>query len=447
MEHKILVVDDELMVRNVIQRMLQREDYQVKSVDTGREAIREFQKYQPSLVILDLHLDDMDGLTVMSELKQISPDTLIILITAYADVETAVKAMREGAYDFIQKPFMVEELVLIIRKAMETIQLKHEVKLLRQLHLDLNDISPRLGNSPKMKRLLKRIEEIAITEMPVLLTGEIGTEKELIARYIHHLSNRFSKPLIKIDCEKMAPQFEEAIFEFNTEQDEISLKAEWYEKLNKSTLLLDDIDRTSLNFQDTLIQYLKCGEPTFIRKNKSIFRLLATSSTPLADSVNSGKFRNSLFQFLKSGEIKIPALREHSEDILPIAHYFLERANARFKKNTIGFTPKAKEILVSLAFKENTRELRQLIDRLIFLFNKDYIDAEDLIQTGLCESQFCFQLPVHLNRQQQNEKVMPALIHKVISKTMEIANGDLKKASQLLGLNEMHLNAFLTHRE
>lgn len=445
MDHKILVVDDEAMVRSVIQRMLEKEDYQVKTVDSGKEAILEFQKYQPALVILDLHLDDMNGLAVMSELKQLSPETLIILITAYADVETAVKAMKEGAYDFIQKPFMVEELILIIRKAMETIQLKHDVKMLRQFHLDRNDISPRLGKSPKMKQLLKKIENIAITEAPVLLSGEIGTEKELIAHYIHHLSNRFAKPLVKIDCEKMKSTFEDEIFERNTDQDEIIFKAEWDEKLNNGTLLLDSIDQTNLNFQRKLIQYLKCDEPAFIRKNKPVFRLIATSSKPIADLIKSGKFENALYQFIKHGEIKIPALREHAEDIIPIALYFLERANARFEKNTIGFTHKAQELLVSMAFQENTRELRQLIDRLIFHLNKDFIDVEDLIQTGQCESSGCFQLPVYLNQTQQKEKVIPKLVQHVILKTIELTNSDLPKTAQLLGLPESNLKAFLAH--
>lgn len=450
MNFKILVVDDEAVVRDVIHRVLIKEDYQVDVATSGREALKYLETNIPDLMLLDIRLDDMNGLEVLSEVKRRKLDIIIIMITAYPNVETAVQAMKNGAYDFIQKPFMIEELVLSIRKALETLNLKKEVEALRKLHKDKHSYNKIIGKSAEMEKVLENVKKFGKTDVTVLVEGECGTGKELIAEYIHNSSERFAQPFVRINCGAIpGTLFESELFGYqkgaftgaNKEG-----KPGLIEQANNGTIFLDEIHAMPAESQVKLLrvlenrEYYRVGDP---RVHKINIRVIAASNVNLEEEVNSGKFRQDLYFRLNVAGITIPPLRDRKSDIIPLAKYFLTEANKRFGKDIKGLTKEAENVLVSLPLKGNVRELRNMIERVAILSNNSNITEADLILAGIEQEEKSFHLRINLNSDKKNGNVLKMATHKIITKTLEIANGNKTKAAQLLGIPRGTLRHYL----
>jgi len=451
MDFKILIVDDEAVIRNVIQRVLNKEGYQVEVAETGRQALALVGKFMPDLMLLDVVLDDMNGVEVLSEINRRNLDIITIMITAHPNVETAVNAMKKGAYDYIQKPFMIEELVLCIRKALETLKLKKEVEELRKLQMEKNNFTKIIANSPEMQAVLLEAKKYAKTDVTTLIEGESGTGKEIIAEYIHYLSERVAKPFVAINCGAI-PQtlleselfgYQKGAFTGASKEG----KQGFIEKANNGTLFLDEINSLPQSAQVKLLrvlenrEYYRIGDPVV---RKADIRVITACNVSLEQEVNEGNFREDLYFRLNIAKIKIPPLRDRKSDIIPLAKHFLDQSNKVFKKKIIGFNPQAENILLSLHYKGNVRELRNLIEKVVILTSNDKITGEDLALAGIEPGDKSFHIRVRLNSEKQSDNVIQETIKNIILKTLEIAKGNKTKAAELLGIPRGTLRHYLS---
>lgn len=451
MNYRILVVDDEEFIRKTIIRNLTPKGYDLKTAASGKEALIALETFQPDLMLLDFYLDDMNAIEIMAEAKRRELQTLCVVMTAFPDIEIAVNAMKEGAYDFISKPFTADSLQLSLDKALETIALKKEVEALRQLHMEKNGSGRIIGDSPEMKHVLHLVERFAKTDVTVLVEGEPGTGKELIAEYIHYSSDRFSKPFVPINCGAIpATLFESELFGYvkgaftgaNS-----SGKVGTVEKADTGTLFLDEINSMPIDSQVKLLRLLenhefyRVGDPDVHSVDT---RIIAACNTDLEEEVRKGKFRQDLYFRLNIAKVLIPPLRNRRTDTIPLVNYFLAQANERFGANIKGFTKKALNILLSLPLEGNVRELRNLIERVTILANSNVITIDDLKLSGIHHGNNSFHIRVELNREDQEENIIQSATKDIINKTLEIASDNKTKAAELLGIPRGTLRHHLT---
>jgi DNA-binding NtrC family response regulator len=441
MEYKILIVDDDVTTLNLIERLLSEVGYRIQKATQSKEALRKYDLFKPDLVLLDIFLDDMSGIDILSEIKVRNNETLTIMVTAYANVEIAVKAMKMGAYDFIQKPFLNEELVFSVKKALETLNLKKEIDALRKIQMENNNYTKIIGNSPEMQNILDNVVKFARTDVTILLEGECGTGKELVAEFIHYSSQRFAKPYVPINCGAI-PQnlLESELFGYSKGAftgANTTGKPGLLEKANSGTLFLDEINAMPLNSQVKMLrvlenhEYYRVGDPE-IRMVDA--RIIAACNVDLEAEWKAERFRQDLYFRLNVVKIKIPALRDRKSDILPLANHFLAQANDRFEKKINGFTSEAKDILVSASYKGNVRELRNLIERVAILTTGEIITLNDLKNAGIEQADSYFHVRIDLNTEERKTNVVQASLQKIINKTIELAHGNKTKAAQLLGV-------------
>ncbi|MCK5740347.1 sigma-54-dependent Fis family transcriptional regulator [bacterium] len=451
MNYRILVVDNEEFIRKTIIRYLTPKQYDLETAASGKEALNALETFHPDLMLLDFYLDDMNALEIMAEAKRRELQTLCVVMTAFPDIEIAVNAMKEGAYDFISKPFTADSLQLSLDKALETIALKKEVEALRQLHMEKNKSGRIIGDSSEMKHVLHLVERFAKTDVTVLVEGEPGTGKELIAEYIHYSSNRFSKPFVPINCGAIpGTLFESELFGYvkgaftgaNS-----SGKVGTVEKADTGTLFLDEINSMPIDSQVKLLrllenhEYYRVGDPD-VRSVDT--RIIAACNTDLEEEVRKGKFRQDLYFRLNIAKVIIPPLRNRRTDTIPLVNYFLVQANERFGANIKGFTKKALNVLLSLPLEGNVRELRNLIERVTILANSNIITINDLKLAGIHHGDNSFHIRVELNRKDQEGNIIQLATKDIINKTLEIAGDNKTKAAELLGIPRSTLRHHLT---
>lgn len=440
MKYKILIVDDDDDICEMMKRVLINEEYQATTANTGGEALSLLDIFRPDLVLLDIYLDEMNGIDVLCEIKKRYPELLTIMITAHPDIETAVNAMKKGAYDFVQKPFMPAELVLTIKKALETLSLKKEVEALRDLHVKKFDSSNIIRKSAELEKLLQNVREFALTDVTILIEGESGTGKELVAQYIHHLSPLVSKPFVIVNCGAIPINLFESEF-FGYEKGAFTGantagKSGLLEQAEHGTLFLDEINSMPLSLQVKLLrvletgEYYRVGDPTI---HKIKVRVIAACNADLKEEVKNRTFREDLY-FRLNIKVKVPPLRDRRSDILPLANHFLDQANERYGKKVKGFSTDAKEVLLSLPFRGNVRQLRNLIDRVSILSRNEKITRDDLKLAGATEKGNYFHIRVDLNSDNKNGSVLQAATQQIVNKTLELANGNQTKAAKLLGI-------------
>jgi DNA-binding NtrC family response regulator len=423
----------------------------LETAASGKEALDALESFQPDLMLLDFYLDDMNALEIMAEAKRRELQTLCVVMTAFPDIEIAVNAMKEGAYDFIQKPFTADSLQLSLDKALETIALKKEVESLRRLHMEKNNSGRIIGDSPEMKHVLHLVERFAKTDVTVLVEGEPGTGKELIAEYIHYSSNRFSKPFVPINCGAIpGTLFESELFGYAKGAftgASTGGKTGTVERADTGTLFLDEINSMPIDSQVKLLrllenhEYYRVGDPD-VRSVDT--RIIAACNTDLEEEVRKGKFRQDLYFRLNIAKVKIPPLRNRRTDTIPLVNYFLAQANDRFGANIKGFTKKALNILLSLPLEGNVRELRNLIERVTILSNSNMITVDDLKLAGIHHGDNSFHIRVELNRDDQEENIIQSATKDIITKTLEIAGDNKTKAAELLGIPRGTLRHHLT---
>lgn len=369
---RVLIVDDEEIILNVLRKAASEEGCEVFLAENGHDALQWVEKLDFDLTLLDLRLPDMDGLEVLRRIKAIDEGMLVIIMTGYASVESAVEAIKIGAYDYIKKPFRADYIKLILKLALEKIRLSREVNRLIKAQKEEFGFDKIVGQSQKMRDVFTLIRKIADAGSPnVLITGESGTGKELVAKAIHALGHRTMMPYIEIDCASMpASLLESELFgyEKGAFTDANQSKPGLIEEADKGTLFFDEIGDMDVNLQKKLLRVLE--EKSFrrlggLKKIQVDFQIITATNKKLEELVSQGRFRADLFYRLQVMPITLPPLRERGRDAVLIAKYFVDQFNKKFRKNVMSFSAPAEEVLLKYPWPGNVRELRNVIERIV----------------------------------------------------------------------------------
>ncbi len=385
MSASILIVDDDDLVLQSLKMVLREAGYKVKTANSAIVALDVLKKVRVDLVITDLKMPKMPGLVFLEKVKQEYPDIPVIMITAYATVETAVEAMKKGAFDYIMKPFSADEIELLVKRAIESVQLKRENEQLKEvLRQEIQDEFVIIGEDPKMKELLNLVRKIARTQASVLIQGETGTGKELIARAICFYSDRRDKPYIRMNCAAVPETLIEAElfgYEKGAFTGAVVRRLGKFELANGGTILLDEISEMPINLQAKLLRVLQEKEIDRLGSQTPVkidVRVIATTNRNLVEEVKKGNFREDLFFRLNVVPIYIPPLRERKQDIPLLAKYFLNKYAKQIGKKMKAISDQAIEVLMDYHWPGNVRELENCIHRAVILSGSDIIKKEDI---------------------------------------------------------------------
>lgn len=441
-KEKILIVDDEQSMRELLTIMLKREGYLVTSASNGEEAVKLLNREIFDLAITDIKMPKLNGLELLKVLKEIAPQTIVLMITAFASTETAVEAMKEGAYDYLTKPFKIDEVKLIIKNALEKKRLQTENILLRKELTVLSGIENIVGKSKAIRKVFEIVRKIADTNSNVLICGESGTGKELIARAIHFNSTRKDKPFVTINCSALPETLlESELFGHmkGSFTGAIANKEGLFEMADGGTILLDEVGETPASIQVKLLRVIQEREFRRIGGLKDIkvdVRIIAATNIDLDQAVKDERFREDLFYRLDVIRIYIPPLRERAEDIPLLVHYFLDKFKRILGREIKGFAPEAINLLMCHEWRGNVRELENVIERASTMAGGDTIRAEDLreyIQKPvIVKEAFSSSIPedgIDL------EGIIEGVERDMLVKALEKANWIKTKAAKLLHLD------------
>jgi len=385
MKEKILVVEDEKLLRWSLKERLTKEGFDVYEAETGQAARAAMTEEDIDLLLVDYRLPDTTGVDILKDAMNARPDVPVILMTAYSTVETAVEAIKLGAFDYINKPFNQDEMVLVVEKALETSRLRREVRSLRKQQEERYGLTSIVGDSPAMREVFRMIRKVGRSAAStVLITGESGTGKDLVAKAIHYASDRASGPFMNITCSALPENLLESELmghERGAFTDARTSKQGLFELANGGSLFLDEIGDMGILLQAKLLRFLE--EKTFkrvggVRDIKVDVRIIAATNRDLAKAVQDTQFREDLYYRLKVIPIVLPALRERVEDIPLLVRHFIDQFNREFKKNCRGMTDEAVALLCKHGWPGNVRELRNVIERAMILEDKEYLDEDDL---------------------------------------------------------------------
>jgi two-component system response regulator AtoC len=383
---KILVVDDETIVRESLRDWLSDVGHHVLIAENGPQALKIMEKEKPSVALVDLVMPGMDGLEVLKRAKEISPDTEVIVITAYGSIPTAITAMRQGAYDYVEKPFCPEKAEFLIEKLVERQRLIEENLSLQQRLEERYRFENILAKSAKMQHVIELIKAVAKSNATVLITGESGTGKELVAHAIHSQSYRKEKPFIAVSCAALPESLLESEL-FGHERGAFTgahvQRRGKFEAANLGTLFLDEIGEMSTNIQVHLLRVLEEREFTRVGGNELIktdVRVISATNKDMKQAVDSGQFREDLYYRLNVVTIELPPLRERQEDIPMLAQHFLKKYAVENKKEITGFSLEAVDFLLKCDWPGNVRQLENAIERAVILANNSTINIADLAE-------------------------------------------------------------------
>lgn len=374
----VLVVDDEESIRESLRMVLEYEGYRVLEAGGGVDALQRIRDSRPDAVLLDIKMPEMDGLTVLSNLRERGYDMPVIVITGHGDVSTAVEATRQGAYDFFEKPLQRERVLLSLRNALESFRLTQEALALRGEPDEL------IGSSAPMRRLRETIDKAAPTPATVLITGESGTGKELVARDIHRKSERSDRPLIQVNCAAIPDELiESELFghEKGSFTGAVRKQVGKFVAADGGTIFLDEIGDMSARTQAKVLRVLQSGEVETVGSQKVDtvdVRVVAATNQDLEAAIQDGRFREDLFYRLDVIPIRTPPLREHLEDLPELVEYIVRRFTGANNYKPKEFTSEAIEQLKSLPWKGNVRELKNVIERLLTLGSGEKIGEQDM---------------------------------------------------------------------
>ncbi len=446
-EKKIVVIDDEAFIRLNLERIFQEGQYSVTTFDNGNSAIEYLKNNEANLAFLDLNLPDRNGIEILQDIKKIKPDLLVIIITGFASVESAVNALKLGAYDYIKKPFKADAIKLITKLALERQLLSRRVQeLSKSREEEKQSFEELLGSSASLKRLREQIEQFAkYDEETVLITGESGVGKELVSRAIHQKSPRSRHPFIEINCASIPENLLESElfgFEKGAFTDAKTKKIGLFEKADKGTIFLDEIGEMSIGLQAKLLRLLENKQIRRLGSTENIsvdVRIIAATNKDLNKAIEEKEFRSDLYYRLNVLRIHVPSLRERKDDIIILANYFLEKNNLRFGKSIRGFTKDAEELLVNYDWPGNVRELKNAIDRISIMTHDEMVGKEELpdeIKNNsqrLGENRFA---EVDLSRYtgKSLDEIIGEIESQIIIDALKSSNDNVSKAARLLNI-------------
>ncbi len=437
MNKKVLIIEDEELMRVTLGDFLSRKGYSVEVAETGRQGLELFHTLRPHLVVTDVRLPDINGLEILKQLKDTDPEVVVIVITAYGTIKDAVEAMKTGAYDYITKPFSLDEFELIIKRAFEVIELRQENILLKEQVVECICYPEMVAQSDEMRKVCRLIAKVARTDTTVLLLGESGTGKELVASTIHRESHRRDGPFVVVNCAALPETLIESEL-FGHEKGAFTgahkPKPGKFELARGGSIFLDEIGELPPQAQAKLLRVLqdgtfeRLGSTTTLRTDA---RVIAATNRDLEKETKEGRFREDLYWRLNVVPIHIPPLRQRKEDILPLAEFFLQRFNKRHGRS-ITLSRSVKKALLEYDFPGNVRELENLMERLVTLAEGPEIRLSDL--------------PEEIRRS-TTEAIPEATLQSVteraerqhILRVLKATGGNRTKAAKVLGISRKSL--------
>jgi len=455
---KILIVDDDLIIREMLETFLQKEGYDVVTAFDGHDALAILKNERFDIILTDLVMPNMGGIELLKEANSLKINTPFIMITAFGTIQTAVEAMRYGAFDYITKPFNLNELAIIIKRALKISRLQRENILMKKQLKKKYTFDGLIGDSIQMQSVYEMIEKIADTESTILITGESGTGKELVARTIHYNSSRQNYPFVPLNCAAIPRDLlESEIFghEKGAFTGAIHTRIGRFELANSGTLFMDEIGELDLSLQVKLLRVIQQKEFERVGGHKTIkldVRIIAATNKDLEKAVREGKFREDLFYRLNVIPLHLPPLRERIEDIPLLLEHFIQLFCKKRKRKPFRFSHEALQCLLGYHWNGNVRELENLIERLAILTNNDIINISDLPEKFLDEQ----TLRTSKSRQIlsiQNlltdtpfpetgcdlNEIISNIEKRLINEALSKSGGVKSKAAMLLGLNRTTL--------
>jgi DNA-binding NtrC family response regulator len=429
---RILIVDDENIVRESLRDWLNIAGYDVDAAASGEEALPIVKEKKITIMVTDLVMPGINGIELMKEAKKIVPGIAAIIITAHATVQTAIDAIREGAYDYIEKPFCPEKVEHLIKNLVEHQALVEENISLRKKIKDRFQFGGIIAKSPKMLRIIELVKTVAPTSATVLITGETGTGKEVVARAIHHLSGRRNKPFIATSCAALPESLlETELFghEKGSFTGAIGQKKGKFEAGHNGTIFLDEIGEVNANTQVHLLRALEEKKITRVGGNEEIavdVRVIAATNKDLKAQVKEGNFREDLYYRLKVVSIELPLLKDRKEDILLLADFFLKKYAEENNKGQRDFSPEVIEFMLYYSWPGNVRELENMIEHGVILSKSNRITLAELPQD------IVYPCPLE-------EKTIDAVMKCHILNVLEETDGNISQAAKILGIQRMTL--------
>ena len=436
---KILVLDDERSLCELLKVVFQKEGYEVLTTPSAKKAIEIAQGDDIDVVVSDIKLPEMNGLEVLKRLRKIKPELPVLMITAYGTIKEAVEALKMGAYDYIIKPFDVEELKVIVAKALETKRLQDENVRLRKELKDKYSLESMIGKSKKMQEIYSLIEKIAPTETTVLIQGESGTGKEMAARAIHYLSLRREKPFVTINCGALPESLLESELFGHVKgafTDAVTDKKGMFEVADKGTLFLDEVGEMSPITQVKLLRTLQERKIRRVGGTEEIpidVRIISATNQDLKKKIKEGFFREDLYYRLNVLSLEMPPLRERKEDIPLLVNHFLQKYCQKLGRGMKRVAPEVYNIFESYPWPGNIRELENVIERVVAIEERETITTsclpKELLQPEKREIDLEIKPGFRLN------ETIEAITRDYVQKALEMSRGKLKEAAELLGVN------------
>lgn len=438
-----MIVDDDPVALDLLREVLSKEGYEVVSALSAEEAISQGIENIFDVIITDVRMGEKDGMDVLRSFKKTSPETAVIMITAFGSIDTAIEAIREGAFDYISKPFKLEEIKITVRRALEQRRLLRENQYYRQELLEKYQFKNVIGRTPQMFQVYKTIARVADTKSTILLYGERGTGKELVARSIHYNSQRSDRPFVTVDCASLVETLMESELFGHVRgafTGALQAKRGLFEEAAGGTLFLDEVGNLSLSTQAKLLRFLQEFEIKRVGGTENIrvdVRVIAATNQFLEPLVKSGNFREDLFDRLNVVPISLPPLREKKEDIPLLIIHFLQKSSEENRKQISHISPEALDILTQYSWPGNVRELRHTIERAVVLSTQPIILPEDLPKKMLEE--------VKGKEIQFPEELLPLreVERRYVLKVLRETKGNKKKASEILEIDRTTLYRIL----
>jgi len=437
-EVNILIVDDEEIVRGSLLDWLREDGYQVEAAEDGFKALEKFKERSWDIALIDLKMPKMDGLELLTKIKETRPETQVVIITAFATVNTAVQAMKIGAYDYLVKPFNPEELSMLIKRLVESQSLIKEISHLRKELQKQYQFYDLISKSAVMQKVFDLAHTIAKSNSNILILGESGTGKELLARAIHNESLRATGPFIPVSCVALTETLlESELFghEKGAFTDAIAQKKGKFELADGGTIFLDEIGDISPKLQLSLLRVLQEKEFTRVGGTKSIkvdVRIIAATNRDLKKAVDEGKFRDDLYYRLNVISIELPPLREHKEDVPLLVHHFIEKFNIEMEGKVERISEEAIDLLMKYDWPGNVRELENVIERAMVITKGTFIKAEDLhLSPQVMKGEGAVQAA--------DDKTIKSVEKRHIAKILKENNWNIQKSAEQLGIDRVTL--------